>query len=143
MKTLQELAEAYAQREDLHTEDGEYTKTTIVDAYKAGALETLKTTILVLAMQSRVNIDAQMLYTIGSLDTNLRDCCNKITEEQILENESQKVKVKQPRNGEVEAVLRYWREHNWLYCCSSNQRLYRKLKMGDKKEALVYSIILD
>ena len=47
MKTLQELAEAYAQREDLHTEDGEYTKTTIIDAYKAGAVETLKTTILV------------------------------------------------------------------------------------------------
>ena len=67
----------------------------------------------------------------------------EVPKEQILENESQKVKVKQPRNGEVEAVLRYWREHNWLYCCSSNQRLYRKLKMGDKKEALVYSIILD
>lgn len=83
MKTLQELAEAYAQREDLHTEDGEYTKTTIEDAYKAGAIETLKTTILALAMQSRVNLDA-----IGSLDTNLRDCCNKITEEQILENET-------------------------------------------------------
>lgn len=30
MKTLQELVEAYAQREDLHTEDGEYTKTTII-----------------------------------------------------------------------------------------------------------------
>ena len=88
MKTLQELAEAYAQREDLHTEDGEHTKTTIEDAYKAGALETLKTTILVLTMQSRVNLDAQMLYVIGSLDTNLRDCCNKITEEQILENET-------------------------------------------------------
>lgn len=88
MKTLQELAETYAQREDLHTEDGEYTKTTIENAYKAGAVETLKTTILVLAMQSRVNIDAQMLDAIGSLDTNLRDCCNKITEEQILENET-------------------------------------------------------
>ena len=85
MKTLQELAEAYAQREDLHTEDGEYTKTTIEDAYKAGAIETLKTTILVLAMQ---NLDAKMLDAIGSLDTNLRDCCNKITEEQILENET-------------------------------------------------------
>lgn len=83
MKTLQELAESYAQREDLHTEDGEYTKTTIVDAYKAGAIETLKTTILVLAMQSRANLDA-----IGSLDTNLRDCCKKLTEEQILENET-------------------------------------------------------
>ena len=78
MKTLQELAEAYAQREDLHTED----------AYKAGAIETLKTTILVLAMQSRVNLNAKMLDAIGSLDTNLRDCCNKITEEQILENET-------------------------------------------------------
>ena len=88
MKTLQELAESYAQREDLHTEDGEYTKTTIVDAYKAGAIETLKTTILALAMQSRVNFDAQTLNAIGSLDTNLRDCCNKITEEQILENET-------------------------------------------------------
>ena len=88
MKTLQELAEAYAQREDLHTEDGEYTKTTIVDAYKAGAIETLKTTILVLAMQSRVNLDAQMLDAIGNLDTNLRDCCNKITEEQILDYET-------------------------------------------------------
>lgn len=77
MKTLQELAEAYAQREDLHTEDGEYTKTTIVDAYKAGALETLKTTISVLAMQSRVNRDAKMRDAICSLDTNLRDCCNK------------------------------------------------------------------
>lgn len=77
METLQELAEAYAQREDLHTEDGEYTKTTIVDAYKAGAIETLKTTILVLAMQ---NLDAQKLDAIGSLDTNLRDCCNKIKE---------------------------------------------------------------
>ena len=83
MKTLQELAESYAQREDLHTEDGEYTKTTIEDAYKAGAIETLKPIILALAMQSRVNLDA-----IGSLDTNLRDCCNKITEEQILENET-------------------------------------------------------
>lgn len=88
MKTLQELAEAYAQREDLHTEDGEYTTTTIVDAYKAGAIETLNTTILVLAMQSRANLDAKMLDAIGSLDTNLRDCCNKITEEQILENET-------------------------------------------------------
>ena len=29
-----------------------------------------------------------MLDAIGSLDTNLRDCCNKITEEQILENET-------------------------------------------------------
>lgn len=88
MKTLQELAETYAQREDLHTEDGEYTKNTIVDAYKAGAIETLKTTILVLAMQSRANLDAKMLDAIGSLDTNLRDCCNKITEEQILDNET-------------------------------------------------------
>lgn len=88
MKTLQELAESYAQREDLHTEEGEYTKTTIEDAYKAGAIETLKTTILVLAMQSRLNLDAQKLDAIGSLDTNLRDCCNKITEEQILENET-------------------------------------------------------
>ena len=88
MKTLQELAEAYAQREDLHTEDGEYTKTTIIDAYKAGAIETLKTTILVLAMQSRANLGAKMHDAIGSLDTNLRDCCNKITEEQILENET-------------------------------------------------------
>lgn len=88
METLQERAEAYAQREDLHTEDGEYTKTTIVDAYKAGAIETLKTTILVLAMQSRVNLDAKRLDAIGSLDTNLRDCCNKITKEQILENET-------------------------------------------------------
>lgn len=88
MKTLQELAESYAQREDLHTEDGKYTKTTIVDAYKAGAIETLKTTILVLAMQSRLNLGAQKLDAIGSLDTNLRDCCNKIIEEQILENET-------------------------------------------------------
>ena len=37
MKTLQELAEAYAQREDLHTKDGEYTKTTIINAFNAGA----------------------------------------------------------------------------------------------------------
>lgn len=81
MKTLQELAETYAQREDLHTEDGEYTKTTIEDAYKAGAIETLKTTILALAMQSRINLDAQILDAIGDLDTNLRTCCNKITEE--------------------------------------------------------------
>ena len=72
----------------MHTEDGEYTKTTIVDAYKAGAIETLKTTILVLAMQSRVNLDAQMLDAISNLDTNLRDCCNKITEEQILDYET-------------------------------------------------------
>lgn len=70
MKTLQELAEFYAQREDLHTEDGVYTKTTIEDAYKAGAIEALKTTILVLAMQSRANLDAKMLDAIGSLDTN-------------------------------------------------------------------------
>ena len=54
----------------------------------AGALETLKTTILVLAMQSRANFDAQKLDAIGNLDTNLRDCCNKITKEQILENET-------------------------------------------------------
>ena len=46
------------------------------------------THILVLAMQSRVNLGAQKLDAIGSLDTNLRDCCNKITEEQILENGS-------------------------------------------------------
>lgn len=88
METLQELAEDYAQREDLHTENGEYTKKTIIDAYKAGALETLKITILVLAMQSRANLDTKMLDAIGSLDTNLRDCCNKIIEEQILENET-------------------------------------------------------
>lgn len=88
MKTLQELAKAYAQREDLHTEDGEYTKTTIENAYKEGAIETLKTTILVLAMQSRVKLDTQMFDVVGSLDTNLRNCCNKITEEQILENET-------------------------------------------------------
>ena len=88
MKTLQELAEAYAQREDLHTEDGEYTKTTIENAYKAGAIETLKTTLLVFAMQSRVNFDAPMPDAIGSLETNLRDCCNKIIKEQILENET-------------------------------------------------------
>ena len=37
MKTLQELAEAYAQREDLHTEDGKYTKTTIINAFNDGA----------------------------------------------------------------------------------------------------------
>jgi hypothetical protein len=88
METLQELAEAYAQREDLHTENGVYTKKTIVDAYKAGSNETLKITILVLAMQSRANLDAKMLDAIGSLDTNLRTCCNKIIEEQILENET-------------------------------------------------------
>lgn len=79
MKTLQELAETYAQREDLYTEDGEYTKTTIEDAYKAGAIETLKITILVLAMQSRINLNAEKLDAIGDLDTNLRTCCNKIT----------------------------------------------------------------
>ena len=72
----------------MHTEDGEYTKITIEDAYKAGAIETIKTTILVLAMQSRVNLDTQILDAIGSLDTNLRDCCNKITAEQNLENET-------------------------------------------------------
>ena len=88
METLQELAEAYAQRKDLHTENSEYTKTIIEDAFKAGALEALKTIILVLAMQSRVNLDAQMLDALGSLDTNLKDCCNKIIEEQILENET-------------------------------------------------------
>lgn len=37
MKTLQELAETYAQREDLHTEDGKYTKTTIINAFNDGA----------------------------------------------------------------------------------------------------------
>lgn len=37
MKTLQELAEDYAQREDLHTKDGEYTKTTIINAFNDGA----------------------------------------------------------------------------------------------------------
>lgn len=37
METLQELAEAYAKREDLHTEDGEYTKTTIINAFNDGA----------------------------------------------------------------------------------------------------------
>jgi hypothetical protein len=37
MKTLQELAEAYVQREDLHTEDGAYTKTTIINAFNDGA----------------------------------------------------------------------------------------------------------
>lgn len=88
MKTLQELAEEYAQREDLHTEDGEYTKTTIENAYKAGAIETLKTTLLVFAMQSRANLDAKRLDAIGTLDTNLRDCCNKIIEEQNLDNET-------------------------------------------------------
>lgn len=78
MKTLQELAEAYAQREDLHTEDGEYTKTTIEDAYKAGAIETLKTTILASAMQM-INLNShQMLDVIGDLDTNLRTCCKEI-----------------------------------------------------------------
>lgn len=81
MKTLKELAETYAQREDLHTEEGVYTKKTIEDAYKAGAIETLKTTILVLAMQSRINLNAEKLDVIGDLDTNLRTCCNKITGE--------------------------------------------------------------
>lgn len=37
MKKLQELAEVYAQREDLHTKDGEYTKTTIINAFNDGA----------------------------------------------------------------------------------------------------------
>ena len=37
MKTLQELAEAYSQREDLYTEDGGYTKTTIINAFNDGA----------------------------------------------------------------------------------------------------------
>ena len=37
MKTLQELAEAYFQREDLYTEDGWYTKTTIINAFNDGA----------------------------------------------------------------------------------------------------------
>ena len=36
MKTLQELAEAYSQREDLYTEGG-YTKTTIINAFNDGA----------------------------------------------------------------------------------------------------------
>lgn len=36
MKKLQELAEVYAQREDLHKEDGKYTKTTIINAFNDG-----------------------------------------------------------------------------------------------------------
>lgn len=81
----------------------------------------------------------ELYVETGRIEALLKE----VPKEQILESENSKVKVKQPRNGEIEAILRYWREHNWLYCCSSNQRLYRKLKMGDKKEVLVYSIILD
>lgn len=37
METLQELAEAYAEQENLHTENGKYTKTTIINAFNDGA----------------------------------------------------------------------------------------------------------
>lgn len=45
-------------------------------------------TIQTLAMQSRINLNTQILDAISSLDANLRTCCNKIIEEQILENET-------------------------------------------------------
>lgn len=37
METLKGLAEKYAQRDDLYTEDGEYTKTTVINAFNDGA----------------------------------------------------------------------------------------------------------
>lgn len=37
METLKGLAEEYAQRDDLYTENGEYTKTTVINAFNDGA----------------------------------------------------------------------------------------------------------
>ena len=37
METLKGLSEKYAQRDDLYTENGEYTKTTIINAFNDGA----------------------------------------------------------------------------------------------------------
>ena len=61
---------------------------------------------------------------------------------QILNRSDMMQKVKQPRNTEVEEILKYWREKGWLNCCGSTQRLYRKIKMGTEKEVLVYTVIL-
>ena len=62
--------------------------------------------------------------------------------QQILRKE-QTAKVKQPRNREIENVLKYWREKGWLYVCASSNGLYRKMKMGNETGILTYSIILD
>lgn len=43
MVSFKDLAEQYAEREDLHTEDGEYSKTTIVNAYYDGAMTAIQT----------------------------------------------------------------------------------------------------
>ena len=37
METLNGLAEKYAQRDDLYTESGEYTKKTVINAFNDGA----------------------------------------------------------------------------------------------------------
>jgi hypothetical protein len=37
METLKELAEKYAQRDDLYTKNGEYTKKTVINAFNDGA----------------------------------------------------------------------------------------------------------
>ncbi len=43
MVSFKDLAEQYATKEDLHTEDGEYTKTTIINAYYDGAMVAIQT----------------------------------------------------------------------------------------------------
>lgn len=42
MGSFKSLAEQYAAREDLHTEDGEYTRTTIINAYYDGAMAAIQ-----------------------------------------------------------------------------------------------------